>query len=302
MLTGLTIGNFDGVHRGHRALIGTLAEWRRTRGVSNAHTVVVTFDPHPVEVVRHTPVPRLCSLEERVHLIRGCGVDEVQVVPFTPQLAHTSARAFFEQLVLRQLHTNFVAVGHDFYFGHKREGTPERLLEWCREAGIEAAMVDPVESDGAPISSTRIRQLIESGQIVAASRLLGRDYSLSGEVLHGDKRGRQLGFPTANLVPPVEGFGTRCIPAKGVYLSTATVEGKTFPSITNVGVKPTVSNSGQLVVETHLLDFEGDLYGKLLTVEFRDRLRDERRFAGLEALTQQIRADINIARTRLITT
>jgi riboflavin kinase/FMN adenylyltransferase len=194
---------------------------------------------------------------------------------------------------------SYLAIGHNFYFGHNREGTPGRIIDWCKEAHIPAHLVDAVEADGAPVSSTRIRKLIQDGQMIAASRLLGRDYSLTGEVQHGDKRGRQLGFPTANLLPQVQGPGARCIPARGVYLSASTVGGKTFPSITNVGVKPTVQSTGPLVVETHLLDFSGDLYGKQLTVEFRDRLRDEKKFQSLAALTEQIQKDVQTARARL---
>ncbi|MBS1983832.1 MAG: bifunctional riboflavin kinase/FAD synthetase [Bdellovibrionales bacterium] len=296
----VTIGNFDGVHRGHRALIESLNDHKRHLISSESvRTVVVTFDPHPAEVLTGRIVPRLSTAAERTALIQNLGIDEVRVIPFTKEFAATSAHDFFEGLLVKDLNAGFVAVGHDFNFGHNREGTPGQMIDWCRKAGIAAQFVTPVEADGAPISSSRIRKLISEGLMIPASRLLGRDYSLSGEVIHGDKRGRQLGFPTANLMPVSEGHGAHCIPARGVYLSASTIEGKTFASITNVGVKPTVSNTGVLLVETHLLDFSGDLYGKQLTVEFSDRLRGEQKFPNLAALTEQIQKDIHTARSRL---
>ena len=297
----LTIGNFDGVHRGHRALLKTICDWKRAQSDSdNFKTVVITFDPHPIEVLHPERfVHRLCTLEERISLLQNAGADDVRVLHFTKEFAAMSARDFFDKVLLKDLNAAFVAVGHDFTFGRGREGTPGKIIDWCAEKGIPAHLVDAIESDGEIISSSRIRKLVGEGQMIHASRLLGRDYSFTGPVLHGDKRGRLLGFPTANLIPQTEGIGARCLPAKGVYLSTSTFEGKTYSSVTNVGVKPTVSASGQLVVETHLLDFTGDLYGKQLTVEFKDRLRDEKRFAGLDELKQQIQEDTLLARARL---
>jgi len=301
MKAALTIGNFDGVHRGHKALVETITEWRRAHtGQPEIRSLVLTFEPHPIEILKPgTFVPRLSTLKDKIHLLQNLGVDEVKVVPFTSTFAETAAKDFFMQHLVRLHKPAFIAVGHNFYFGHNREGTPGKIIDWAREAGISAQLVAPIEADGGIISSSRIRKLIMDGQMVPASRLLGRDYAITGEVLHGDKRGRLLGFPTANLVPTAEGIGLMCTPARGVYLSSATVEGRTFASITNVGVKPTVSQNNQLTVETHLLDFDGDLYGKQLAVEFRDRLRGEQKFNSLDELTQQIRKDINIARERL---
>ena len=300
MKTAVTIGNFDGVHRGHRTLIENLMDWKRQHH-EPVRTAVVTFEPHPAEVLKGIIIPRLTSPNERIHLIQQLGIDEVRVLPFSKEFSLTPARTFFEKLLVRDLEAAYVVIGHDFFFGHNREGTPGQMLDWCKALGIPSKLIEPIEADGAVVSSSRIRQLISEGHMIAASRLLGRDYSITSEVIHGDKRGRLLGFPTANIIPITDGIGSRCIPAYGVYLSSSTVEGKTFPSITNVGVKPTVSHSGHLVIETHLLDFDGDLYGKQLTVEFRDRLRGEKKFPNLEALTQQIQADINTARSRLIT-
>jgi len=301
--SAITIGNFDGVHRGHRALVESIVGWKRGQAEPDSvRTVVMTFEPHPVEVLRPgTLVPRLTPVAEKQRLLYGLGVDEVRVVPFTAAFSKTSARDFFDHVLLQNLKGGFIAVGGNFFFGHNREGSPGRIVDWAQERGFEAKIIPGVESDGDLISSSRIRRLIEAGEMVPAARLLGRDYSITGDVVHGDKRGRQLGFPTANLVPAVAQIGAPCLPARRVYLSSATIEGKTYPSITNVGVKPTVSNSGQVTVETHLLltPTPPDLYGKQLTVEFRDRLRAEMKFQGLAELVSQIQQDIETARARL---
>jgi riboflavin kinase/FMN adenylyltransferase len=296
MKSALTIGNFDGVHRGHKALVESLLDFKRRSNDATVRTVVLTFDPHPVEVLRPgTQVLKLTPLPEKIRLLSELGVDEVRVVPFTETFARTSARAFFDKVILDAFEPAHLSIGSNFFFGHAREGTPELMADWCRAAGIPAHVQAPIESDGELVSSSRIRQHIKDGAVTAASRLLGRNFTVGGEVLHGDKRGRQLGFPTANLVPASD----LCLPKNGVYLSSATVEGRTFASITNVGTRPTFRGSGHLSVETHLLNFDGDLYGKQLTVEFRDRIRDEKRFEGVEHLIKQIQADIEVAKARL---
>ena len=301
MKTAVTIGNFDGVHRGHAALINSIQEYKRENSTpgNSVRTLVLTFDPHPAEVLKAGyRLKKLTPLQKKIQLLQGQGVDEVRVIHFSPEFSQTSAKDFFDQVLLKDLDAAYFAVGSNFYFGHNRGGTPGKLIDWCREKGIQAKMIEAVEADGAPISSSRIRKLIEDGHLIAAGRLLGRDYSIEGEVVHGNKKGRLLGFPTANLLP-TEGLSAPCIPAYGVYLSSATVEGKTFPSVTNVGVKPTLENQSPLVVETHLLDFTGDLYGKHLTVEFRDRLRAERKFQNFGELQAQILKDTDLARERL---
>lgn len=303
MKRAITIGNFDGVHRGHKALIDAVNTFKREQLSSGVAwcSMALTFEPHPIEVLRPgVRVPRLTTREKKVELLHQSGVDQVEVLEFNDELAQMPAEVFFESLLINRFNLGFLVVGENFFFGKNRTGTPEVLQKWCSSKSISCKIIPPIQADGATISSSRIRALIEQGQMIPASRLLGRDYSLTGVVVHGDKRGRQLGFPTANVIPQTQGLGSPCLPAKGVYLSFATLEGRTFPSITNVGVKPTVARAGApLIVETHLLDFEGDLYEKLLTVEFRDRLRDERRFGGVEELRQQIQIDTAIARQKL---
>lgn len=299
--TAITIGNFDGVHRGHRTLIERIQSFKQRHPEQNIRSVVVTFDPHPVEILRpQTPLKKICSTNERIQLLRSLGVDDVRIIAFTEDFSRTPARKFFEDILIRDLNPALIVVGHNFFFGHNREGSPGKIMDWCLEKGIETDIVGPIESDGEEISSSRIRRLIEEGAMIKASRLLGRDFSITGEIIHGDKRGRTIGVPTANMLAPKG----RCIPKNGVYITTCTIsgEGSTFPSITNVGIKPTFDAKNSLVsIETHIFEFNGDLYGKHLSVEFRDRLRDEMRFGSLEQLVEQIQKDILVARQRLNT-
>ena len=296
----LTIGNFDGVHRGHRALIEKVLSFKRAAQDLHLRTAVITFDPHPIEVLKPGSwVPRLCSLSERCQLLQNAGMDEVHVLPFTHELSQTSARDFFDQILIKQFAPRYIVVGHDFFFGRNKEGTPGRIVDWAQELGIPSTVVDAIEADSEAVSSSRIRKLLQEGHVIAASRLLGRDYSVTGEVCHGDKRGRLLGFPTANMKPIQGQAGAPCLPKNGVYLTATTYQSKTFASITNVGTKPTVKSGPEITVETHILDFEGDLYGNFITVEFRDRLRDEKRFSGLDELKQQIQIDTAKAKSIL---
>lgn len=298
-MTALTIGNFDGVHRGHRSLIEKILEHKRLNPKLDIQTVVITFDPHPIEILRpNFSVKKLSSTTDKIKLLHSLGVDHVQVIPFTKEFSQMPAREFFEKILIESHNPSLIAVGHNFFFGHNREGTPDKITQWSQELSIPSEIVGPIGADGEIISSSRIRQLIQEGSLIKASRLLGRDYSISSDVIHGHKRGTQIGIPTANLSLPPD----RCLPKNGVYLSTCTLHdhGNTFPSITNVGVKPTFEASSPTIsIETHLLDFNGDLYGKHITVEFRDRLRDEMRFASVDLLIQQIHKDIALARSRL---
>ncbi len=301
----VTIGNFDGIHKGHRNLIEKCLQWKRLKHNQNPELnikiKVITFDPHPVEFLRPgTWVSKLCSKDEKITRLVNSGVDHIQTLTFDRQLASLSAVDFLNQTLRDSFKTGFLVVGENFRFGFNRTGDVDLLRNWCKEQNVECEIAPILKSDGDVVSSSRIRQLIESGQMVTCARLLGTHYSITGTVVHGDKRGRLLGFPTANVLPVLAGPERPCIPQKGVYLSNSIVEGQTFASITNVGVKPTVSKDGApLVIETHLIDFEGDLYGKRLTVEFLDRLRDEKRFSSIDELKQQIQQDTLVARQRL---
>jgi len=304
-LWAVTIGNFDGLHRGHRHLIERCFHWKRNHQISHTDLsikiLVITFEPHPIEVLKPgTFVPRLCDRTEKEKLLLNVGVDKVLTLQFTLDFASQSPSEFLNSTLKQNQKTGYVVVGENFKFGKDRLGNSVVLQNWCRENQIECEISPIMKSDGETVSSSRIRSLIETGQMVTCARLLGRNYSINGTVVHGDKRGRTLGFPTANLVPLVGQSQAPCIPQRGVYLSSATIDGQTFASVTNVGVKPTVSREGSpLVIETHLIDFDGDLYGKWLTVEFLDRLRDEKKFSSLDELKQQIQEDTAKARQRL---
>jgi riboflavin kinase/FMN adenylyltransferase len=302
MLTALTLGNFDGVHRGHQKLIESLLEWKRRQSLP-VETLAITFEPHPREILQGTKVMRLSSPNEKASLLSRYGIDRVQIIDFTPDFSKLSANAFLEEVVFKQRHpVGFLAVGDNFSFGYQREGGPDFLKQWCQSKSIELKLLRPIEADGAVISSSRIRQHLERGEVTAAARLLGRNFSIEGVVNKGHQQGRILGFPTANiLAPSPEAPLQLCLPARGVYLTTTTFEGQSFPSVTNIGIKPTLGPGHPLCIETHLLNYSGTLYEKMISVEFIDRIREEKRFASLDELREQIQKDILFAKARLHT-
>jgi riboflavin kinase / FMN adenylyltransferase len=285
------IGAFDGVHRGHQVLLSDMAVRAADLG---ARTVCVTFDPDPAQVLRpDLPLRALCSTAERERLLRAAGMDEVFVWPFTPEVARMSPEAFIADLCGRYPLVE-VWVGVDFGFGRDRAGNVQTLVELGEQFGYGVHARAPVLDGDRPISSTRIRDSLESGEVGEAARLLGRPYRIQGEVIAGAQRGRQLSFPTANLAPPVG----QALPAPGVYAGLTTVAGKVHRSVANVGTRPTFGEE-QPLIEVHLLDFAGDLYGEALAFDFVERVRSIRRFESLDALRAQIASDIASARAQL---
>jgi riboflavin kinase/FMN adenylyltransferase len=286
----VAVGNFDGVHAGHRALLAVLTEQADARG---ARATVTTFDPAPTAVLapeRHQP--RIMPLADRVALLGQAGVEEVVVESFDRPLGAHPARWFAREFLARRLGAVAVVVGYDFRFGHGREGTAALLREWL--PGVEVIEVAPLEDAEGPLSSSRVRKLVAAGRVEAAAALLGRPHRLVGTVVQGDQRGRTIGFPTANLL-----LRTELLPANGVYAVRVRVDGTApRPGVMNLGTRPTVDGT-RLSPEVHLLDFQGDLYGRELAVELVARLRDEVRFASLDALVTQIRLDAAQARTLL---
>lgn len=285
--SAVTIGNFDGVHLGHQALV------RRTLDVCRARDlacVVVTFRPHPRTVLTperpHTP---LSTRTQRFALLEGLGVRHILELPFTRQLAALPPETFVREYLL-PLAPRELVVGHDFTLGRGRSGHPDLLRRIGRELGFGVEQVPAVLADGAPVSSTRLRRCLAEGDVALAHRLLGRPYVLSGTVAHGEGRGAGLGFPTANL----DGAAT-LLPGNGVYATRACCGGRSFDAVTNIGCKPTFGG-GRLTVESFLLDTAGDFYGQDLRLEFAARLRGERRFADAGALGRQIGADVAAAR------
>ncbi len=289
----LTIGSFDGVHLGHQSLIKKLVDGAHAVG---APAVVLTFHPHPVVVLRgKTGNIYLTLPEERADILSGLGVDMVIIEPFTRELANTSAREFIERLYNR-LGLNHLLIGHDFALGRGREGNFDVLSKLGLEFGFEVEEVQAIQSQGEIISSSQIRLLLEAGDVSRAGLWLGRPYLVRGEVVSGDRRGRSIGFPTANLsVTP-----GKILPASGVYACRAWVDGQVWGAATNIGVRPTFDGQGPILhLEAHLLDYSGDLYGQTISLEFIERLRGEVRFPDIQALIAQISQDVQQTRVLL---
>jgi riboflavin kinase/FMN adenylyltransferase len=286
--TALTIGVFDGVHRGHLYLLDTLRERAATRGLVAG---VITLHPHPALVFDpRAGIAYLSSLEERVRLLRESGVDFALPLTFTPEVAHLSAAEFVAALRER-LRLRFLLVGPDFALGRGRQGDATTLAEIGRQIGFEVEPLPPLVENGIVVSSSAIRAALEAGDIDTVNDLLGRPFSLHGPIVRGVERGRVIGFPTANVAI---GSGL-ALPPFGVYVTRAWVDGAGYPSVTNIGRRPTFDN-GERTVEVHIMDFDSDLYGKEVRVDVLKRLRGEVRFEGAEALSEQIRRDVVAAR------
>jgi len=289
--TVLTMGKFDGVHLGHRQLIGTARSRAAELGLLSA---VLTWEPHPNVVLRPDQPPQLLtSLEEKIDLIAALGPDLLIVAPFTEETKATGADAYMAQicaaLPLRELW-----VGADFAMGRGRAGDVSSLMVIGRDLGFAVGAVSKVVMDGQSVSASRVRELLVLGDVTGAAALLDRPFGLRGVVVEGDKRGRTIGFPTAN----VQIRSNHVLPADGVYACRAHVDGVSLPAVTNVGMRPTF-NGLRRTVEAHLLDWSGDLYGTSLFVEFLHRLRGEQKFSGIDALVAQIRNDTDAARGML---
>lgn len=282
-LTSVTIGVLDGVHRGHRALINRLDE-------SMVRTVL-TFDPHPVEVLRPGTPPRLITtIDERVELLADDGVELVGVLDLG-EIKEQSPEEFVEQVLVGRLGAAHLVVGIDFRFGKDRSGDVGSLERLGPRLGLTMETISLVEEEGAPVSSSRVRLLIEAGRVAEAASFLERWYAVSGEVVHGDKRGHQIGYPTANMRPPTR----KVVPATGVYACFASVGEGRLDAAVNVGVRPTFGG-GELLIEAHVLDFDDDVYGSEMTIEFVDYLRPELKFDGVDALVGAMEDDVFRAR------
>jgi riboflavin kinase/FMN adenylyltransferase len=294
----LTIGNFDGVHLGHQALLGAVVERARALGRPAA---VYTFDPHPRRVLepdREFP-PLVMTWEQLEHELERLGVDVLVRERFTLEFSTQSPEAFLSEVIHHRIAPAEIFVGRDFHFGKGRGGSGDVLAQLGPELGMRVVIIPQVQSGERDVSSSRIRSSVDSGDVEDAARCLGRPYAIWGRVVEGDRRGRTIGFPTANLETSNE-----LIPAFGVYATRARIfdgdrPGSTVhPSVTNVGTRPTFE-PGRVLTEVHLLDFDGDLYGRRLELEFVRRIRDEIRFPDVDALVRQIARDAEHARTLL---
>lgn len=279
----IALGFFDGVHLGHAALLRLTRRRADELGIPAA---VLTFDTHPDTLVYHQPVPLINTLEDRKYLMEEkFSMDEVILAHFDRAMMEMPWEAFVEDYLLGELGAKHVVCGHDFSFGYRGQGTPDKLRRLCAQRGVGVNVVDKVSLGGITVSSTHIRQLIRQGDMEAAAQMLGHRHFLSGEVLHGKELGRRLGFPTANLVLP-EGL---IAPAYGVYATLVTLpDGSAHPAVTNVGVRPTVHDQLGRLVEAWILDCTAELYGEKIRVEFFTRLRGEKKFDSLEALREEV--------------
>jgi riboflavin kinase/FMN adenylyltransferase len=285
----LALGNFDGLHRGHSKILERL---RRVAAEHAATPIVLTFDPHPPRVVRPDKAPPLLMTKaQKLEALEEAGVHGVAIVRFTPELSQWDPETFVRTVLVEWLHVSEVWVGANFLFGRDRAGNFSLLRTLGARYGFKAEKIDPVRYKDFVVSSTRVRRLVSEARVDEASALLGHPYCIDGMVIRGDQRGRTLGFPTANLCTDNE-----LIPPHGVYATTAIVDGIVRPSITNIGTRPTVDPSGRTTVETHVFDFDRDLYGMTIRLAFVQRIRDERAFESLDALKSQITADCSRAR------
>ncbi len=285
----LALGNFDGLHRGHLKIIERV---RRRADERGGVALVLTFDPHPTHVVRPDKAPKLLMTpSEKFEALAHAGMDGAAVVRFTRELSLWTPEQFVERVLVEWLHVAEVWVGANFLFGHDRAGNFSLLRLLGARYGFRAEKIDPVRYKDFVVSSTRVRRLVAEGRVDEAAALRGRHYFIEGSVVQGDGRGRQLGFPTANVASVNE-----LIPPDGVYATLLLLDGAIRSSITNIGVRPTFGGGGAPVVETHVFDFDGDLYGRTVRVAFVQRLRDERPFPGVDALRHQIEADCAHAR------
>lgn len=279
-----TIGNFDALHRGHRALFEKVLERAAAR---QALPAVVTFDPHPRRLLDPEHAPRLIlTRAQKIELIRSFGFEALAIIPFDRQLAAMPAEEFAREILCRRLGLVEIYVGHDFRFGRGRAGDVALLNLVGRDCHFTAATVPAVIDDGEPISTSRIRRCLSEGKVAAAARLLGRPFYLVGTIVHGEGRGGNVLVPTANLAPENE-----FLPARGVYITRTHLAQGFVPGLTNVGLRPTFGDH-RMVVETFLPGFEGDIYGQRVDLEFVERLREERKFASVDELMAQIRKDL----------
>ncbi len=284
----LTLGNFDGVHRGHQALLARVCQRATLLGGTS---IVVTFDPHPLKILAPEKCPPLITTtQQKIRLLERYGIALTCCFSFTREFANQEAEEFVEEILYKRIRVKEVYVGYDFAFGKGRKGTPELLKTMGTRLDFHVEVVNPVQAEGEIVSSTRIRHLIRRGAMQEASQFLGRPYALEGKVVPGFQQGRELGFPTANVIP----FND-LIPANGVYVTETYYQNRCYASITNIGTNPTFQRD-QRRIETHLFDFHGQLYDQEIEMAFLAKIRDEQAFPSVTALVEQIKQDIAYAK------
>jgi riboflavin kinase/FMN adenylyltransferase len=294
--TVVTVGTFDGVHHGHRALIDTVIQ-RSEEQI--ARSVIVTFDPHPRDIINpgSDGIKLLTTLEERCQILADLGIDAMVVIPFTRDFSLLTSEEFIRDIIYKKIGVKEFVIGFDHHFGRNREGTIETVQELGRELDFGVHVVSKREFDKGKISSTAIRNAIsEEGNIKLANQLLGWTYRLTGTVIHGDKRGAKIGFPTANLKPE---HPHKAIPKSGVYAVRAQINSDQYQGMMNIGTRPTFTEEEEQTLEVHLFNFEDDIYGKEVQIYFEGRIRSEQKFDGIEAIKKQLNEDKRIAESIL---
>lgn len=285
--TVLSLGKFDGIHRGHELLMERLSA-KKEEGLS---AVIFTFDIPPKKHVDRVESKVLTTNEEKMHVFETMEIDYLVECPFTKEIMCMEPEDFIEKMV-RQLHARSIVVGEDFHFGHHRRGDYQLLQKYSAALGYEVVVVKKIKEDARDISSTFVREEISAGNVEKANRLLGYRYFVTSVVAHGNKIGRTIGIPTINQIPSEE----KLLPPNGVYVTEVFIDDKKYRGITNVGCKPTIAGTNPIGVETHLLDFKEDVYDKVVTVEFLTRVREERKFTSIDALKEQMQNDIAFGR------
>lgn len=291
MPSAVSLGKFDGLHRGHQKLIRHVLE-QKEHGLK---AVIFTFEKNPTQILSGLSGQNIMTNEERRSMLEDAGIDSLLECPFVPELSHMEPERFVEEVLVRRMKAEFVAVGEDFRFGYQRRGDCSLLEKLGERYGFRTEIIEKEQSHGRDISSTYVREALHEGNIPLANELLGYPYFVSGEVLHGRKIGRTLGLPTTNLLPSEE----KLLPPNGVYLTRTLLEEGIFYGITNIGYKPTVGGESHKGVETFLFDFSGDLYGRFLKVEFLEFERPEQKFRSLEELKARILSDVYWGKSKI---
>lgn len=290
--TCVTIGNFDGVHRGHQTLIKKTIEYSKK---NNLKSVVFTFSNHPVNYFKPGYVKNIISQKEKAEIIERMGIDIYISVPFDSSMTQISPEEYVDNILVNKLHVKKMVIGHDFTFARKREGNSDVLRELGKERGFGVEVVNPVLIDGKRVSSTEIRKVISEGKVAAAENLIGRYFAVEGTVIKGRQIGRTIGFPTANI----QYDNKMVIPKIGIYATLAVIDGEVFCGATSIGTNPTV-NGKYLSIETYVLNLDEDLYGKKMRIEFVERMRDEEKFDSTEALKAQLSKDVEYVRKNYV--
>jgi len=290
----VTIGTFDGVHLGHQAIFSKMKEEAKKTG---GETIVITFSPHPRLVLYQDSVNLkfINTREKKIERLDKVGIDHLIIIPFTKEFARNSSEQFVTDYVVKYVHPAKVIIGYDHHFGKNREGNIQLLERLKQKLGYEVEEVPPYYVNGAPVSSTRIRNLLHDGNVKEANRMLGYEYAITGKVVRGQRIGHKIGFPTANLEIPNE---YKLITANGVYVCRVLLGNRTLKGMGNIGVRPTIDH-GDLTIEVHIFDFDEEIYDEKITIQFVDRLRDEKKFESLEALKTQLAKDKILSIERL---